>query len=144
MSAKYDSITDELEKCGEEWAKVEKELDTKPIEAVQADYDAEKEKFITNLKNREEEKKAANEDLKAKLKPKFDKIKEKVEAKKEQAAAEFKKGSYAEAISLYKAAATLLDDASEDFVLFKKEIAQSEAAIYGNIAFCFGKDKQDK
>lgn len=100
--------------------------------------------MLAQLQKKEAEKKTANEDLKAKLKPKFDKIKEKVEAKKEQAAAEFKKGSYAEAITLYKAAATLLDDASEDFGVFRKEIAQSEAAIFGNIAFCFGKDKQDK
>ena len=28
--------------------------------------------------------------------------------------------------------------------MFKKEIAQNEAAIFGNIAFCYGKDKQDK
>jgi hypothetical protein len=28
--------------------------------------------------------------------------------------------------------------------VFKKEIAQNEAAIFGNIAFCYGKDKQDK
>ncbi len=99
---------------------------------------------MVQLQKKENEKKTANENLKEKLKPKFEKIKEKVEAKKDQAAAEFKKGSYAEAISIYKAAATLLDDASEDFVVFKKEIAQSEAAIFGNIAFCYGKDKHDK
>ena len=32
----------------------------------------------------------------------------------------------------------------EDFGVFKKEIAQLEAAIYGNIAFCYGKDQQDR
>jgi tetratricopeptide (TPR) repeat protein len=85
-----------------------------------------------------------DEDRKTKLRPKFDKLKDKVEAKKEQAAADFKKGSYAEAINSYKAAATLLDDALEDFAVFKKDIAQMEAAIFGNIAFCYGKDKQDK
>lgn len=111
------------------------------MEAVQKEYDAEKEKVLAQLKKKEAEQKALNEDIKSKMKPKFDKIKEKVEAKKEQAAAEFKKGSYADAISLYKAAATLLDDASEDFSVFRKEIAQSEAAIFGNIAFCYGKDK---
>jgi hypothetical protein len=99
---------------------------------------------LAQLKKKEDEKKTQTENLKERLKPKFEKIREKVEAKKEQAAAEFKKGSYAEAITIYKAAATLLDDASEDFVVFKKEIAQNEAAIFGNIAFCYGKDKQDK
>lgn len=28
--------------------------------------------------------------------------------------------------------------------MFKKEIAQQEAAIFGNIAFCYGKDSQDR
>ena len=69
---------------------------------------------------------------------------EKVDAKKDQAAAEFKKGAYAESINLYKQAATLLDDALESFPVFKKDIAQMEAAIFGNIAFCYGKDKHDK
>ena len=45
---------------------------------------------------------------------------------------------------MYKAAASILDDCLEDFAVFKKEIAQQEAAIFGNIAFCYGKDKHDK
>lgn len=64
-----------------------------------------------------------DDDRKAKLRPKFEKLKEKVEARKEQAAADFKKGLYAEAINVYKQAATSLDDALEDFGVFKKEIA---------------------
>lgn len=88
--------------------------------------------------------KAADDEKKDKLRPKFDKLREKVDAKKDQAAAEFKKGAYAESINLYKQAATLLDDALESFPVFKKDIAQMEAAIFGNIAFCYGKDKHDK
>lgn len=42
------------------------------------------------------------------------------------------------------AAATLLEDILEDFPLFKKEISQLEATIFNNIAFCFGKDKQER
>lgn len=45
---------------------------------------------------------------------------------------------------MYKSAATLLDDALDSFGVFKKEIAQMEAAVFNNIAFCYGKDKQDK
>jgi hypothetical protein len=38
----------------------------------------------------------------------------------------------------------LLQDALDDFPLWKKEIGQFEANIYNNIAFCYGKDQQDK
>ena len=75
------------------------------------------------------------------MQPKFDKIKVKVESAKEKAQLEFKKGAYAEAIRLYKQAAEVLEIAYEDFGVFKKEIAQLEAAIFGNIAFCYGKDQ---
>ena len=56
-------------------------------------------------------------------KVKFEKIKSKIESKKEEAAAKFKNGSYAEAIKLYKNSAEQLDNALEDFPLFKKEIS---------------------
>ena len=42
---------------------------------------------------------------------------------KDKAVDEVKKGAYAEAISLYKKAAEILEIASEDFGIFKKEIA---------------------
>lgn len=84
---------------------------------------------------------AINTEKKKKLQPKFDKIKVKVETSKEKAQLEFKKGAYAEAIRLYKQAAEILEIAYEDFGVFKKEIAQLEAAIFGNIAFCYGKDQ---
>ena len=74
------------------------------------------------------------------MQPKFDKIKTKVEVAKEKAQIEFKKGAYAESVKLYKNAAEILEIAYEDFGVFKKEIAQLEAAIFGNIAFCYGKD----
>ena len=45
---------------------------------------------------------------------------------------------------MYKNAAEILEIAYEDFGVFKREIAQQEAAIFGNIAFCFGKDDQDR
>jgi len=45
---------------------------------------------------------------KEKQRPKFDKLKEKIEAKKETAAAKFKDGQYGEAISIYKLSAELL------------------------------------
>ena len=78
------------------------------------------------------------------MQPKFDKITEKVNTAKQKAQVEFKKGAYAEAIRLYKNAAEVLDIAMEDFSVFKKEIAQQEAAIFGNIAFCYGKDQQER
>ena len=80
----------------------------------------------------------------AKLQTKFDKIKDKVQASKDSAVNEVKKGSYAEAITLYKKAADILEIAYEDFSCFKKEIAQHEAAIFNNIAHCYGKDQHDK
>ena len=52
---------------------------------------------------------ALNNEKKKKLQPKFDKIKTKVEAAKEKAQDEFKKGLYAEAIQLYKNAAEILE-----------------------------------
>ena len=55
-----------------------------------------------------------------------------------------KKGDYAEAIVLYKKAVNILEIAYEDFGVFKKEIAQQEAAIFNNIAHCYGKDSHDK
>ena len=76
--------------------------------------------------------------------PKFEKIKQKVEVAKEKAQVEFKKGAYADSIKLYKNAAEILEIAYEDFGVFKKEIAQQEAAIFGNIAFCYGKEMQDR
>ena len=78
------------------------------------------------------------------MQPKFDKITEKVNTAKQKAQVEFKKGAYAEAIRLYKNAAEILDIAMEDFSVFKREIAQQEAAIFGNIAFCYGKDQQER
>jgi len=80
----------------------------------------------------------------AKLQPKFDKIKTKVQSYKDSAVDEVKKGSYAEAIAVYKKAAEVLEIAYEDFGVFKREIAQQEAAIFNNIAHCFGKDQHDK
>ena len=67
-----------------------------------------------------------------------------MQASKDKAVDEVKKGAYAEAIVLYKKAAEILDIASEDFGIFKKEIAQQEAAIFNNIAHCYGKDAHDK
>ena len=78
------------------------------------------------------------------MQPKFDKITDKVNTAKQKAQVEFKQGAYAEAIRLYKNAAEILDIAMEDFGVFKREIAQQEAAIFGNIAFCYGKDQQER
>lgn len=89
---------------------------------------------------------STNADLKKKDKqrPKFDKIKTKVDVKKDEAASLFKGGNYADAINAYKSCAEMLDNSLEDFPLFKREISQLEANIYNNIAFCYGKDQQDK
>lgn len=57
MSTKYDESINELTKTGEKWAKVEAEIAAKPIEEVQAEYDAEKEKVLAQLKKKEDEKK---------------------------------------------------------------------------------------
>jgi hypothetical protein len=57
------------------------------------------------------------------MQPKFDGIKKKVATYKDSAVDEVKKGSYAEAIALYKKAVDVLEIAYEDFGVFKKEIA---------------------
>ena len=66
---------------------------------------------------------AVNLEKRQKLQPKFDRIKGKVDAAKEKAQEEFKKGLYAEAIAQYKKAAEILEIALEDFSVFKKDIA---------------------
>lgn len=83
-------------------------------------------------------------DKKEAQRPKFDKVKQRVEQKKEEAATKFKAGNYVEANLLYKAAAESLDNSLESFPLFKKEISQLEAGVFNNIAFCYGKDQQHK
>lgn len=104
---------------------------------------AEDSKNEKDSKAEREKEEAKTETLskKAALQPKFDTLKSKVDQKKDAAAALFKNGSYAEAINLYKQAATLLDDALDSFAVFRREIAQMEATIFNNIAFCYGKDK---
>lgn len=82
----------------------------------------------------------ADYEKKEKQKPKFQKVQEKIELKKTEAAAKFKSGNYIEANKIYKSAAAQLEDLIEDFPLFKKEISQIEATIFNNMAFCFGKD----
>lgn len=67
-----------------------------------------------------------------------------METAKNKAQEEFKKGAYSEAIRLYKSAGEILEIAYEDFGVFKKEIAQLEASIFNNIAFCYGKDQHDR
>ena len=63
---------------------------------------------------------------------------------KEQAQTEFKKGSYSEAIALYKQAQELLEISQDDFDDYlKKELAQLEATIFSNLAFCHSKDSND-
>ncbi len=47
---------------------------------------------------------------KEKQRPKFEKLKEKIDTKKDAAAGKFKDGQYAEAIALYKNSAELLQD----------------------------------
>jgi tetratricopeptide (TPR) repeat protein len=76
--------------------------------------------------------------------PKFDKIKGRIESKKEEAADKFKQGRYADANKLYKNAAEQLSESLDQFPLFKKEISQLEAGVFNNIAFCYGKDQQHK
>jgi len=55
--------------------------------------------------------------------PKFDKLRVKIDSKKDEAASKFKEGQYAEAIKLYKTSAELMGDTLDQFPLFKKEIA---------------------
>ena len=45
---------------------------------------------------------------------------------------------------MYKQAEELLENAHEDFLPYlKKELAQAEAAIFGNLAFCYQKEQHD-
>jgi molybdopterin synthase catalytic subunit len=87
---------------------------------------------------------SADYEKKEQQRQKFQKIVERVEGRKNEAAAIFKKGDYIGANKIYKAAATLLEEILEDFPLFKKEISQLEATIFNNIAFCYGKDKMER
>ena len=68
----------------------------------------------------------------------------KVETKKTAAADQFKLGQYGEAIKSYKAAVNVLESASEDFPLFKKELAQMEATVFNNMAACCRKELNSK
>ena len=79
------------------------------------------------------------------LKDKFEStIKVKIDAIKTQAQDEFKKGSYSEAIALYKQAEEMLEIARDDFQeSHEKELAQIEATIFGNLAFCYQKEQHD-
>lgn len=61
---------------------------------------------------------------KEKQRPKFEKITTKINTKKDDAAAKFKTGLYAEAITCYNSAAEILAEALEDFPMFRREIAQ--------------------
>ena len=72
----------------------------------------------------------------------FDKtIRPKLDALKESAQVEFKKGSYSEAIAFYKKGEELLEIARDDFQNdLKKELALAEAAIFGNLALCYSKE----
>ena len=74
---------------------------------------------------------------KAKQSPKFEKIKDKIESKKDSAALKFKDGQYGDSIKVYQTAAEILSEAIEDFPLWRKEIGNLEANIFNNIAFCF-------
>ena len=94
--------------------------------------------------NSDDNAKKAEDKKTAKHNAAMKKQKEKVDKAKEEAASEFKKGCYAEAITHYQRAASTLENCVDDFQMFKKEISQMEAAIYGNIAFCYGKDQHDK
>ena len=82
---------------------------------------------------------------KEKMAPKFEKVKEKVQVQKDEAADAFKKGAYADSIAKYLRAAEILENAYDSFgQLFKKDLAQLEAAIFNNIAFCYGRQEDDR
>jgi len=83
---------------------------------------------------------ALDQAKKAQQKPKFDKVISKIEAKKKDASKQFGIGAFADAVKLYSGAAEILETLQEDFPLYKKEINQAEAAIFNNIAFCYGRD----
>jgi hypothetical protein len=66
---------------------------------------------------------SADYDKKEGQRPKFDKVKERIEVKKGEAASEFKRGDYISANKIYKQAADQLEILLEDFPLFTKEIS---------------------
>ena len=68
----------------------------------------------------------------------------KVEDKKSTAADLFKLGQYGEALKSYRAAVQVLESATEDFPLFKRELAQMEATIFNNMAACSRKELNSK
>lgn len=81
---------------------------------------------------------------KASQKERFEKVIVKIDTKKKEASKQFGLGSFGEAIKIYKSAAEVLETLLEDFPLYKKEIARSEAAIFNNIAFAYGRDENEK
>jgi tetratricopeptide (TPR) repeat protein len=88
----------------------------------------------------------SNEDYEKKEKQRsvWEKIEQRVNVKKEEAAKQFKLGQYSEANKVYLSAAEQLEEALDDLPLFKKEICQLEASIFNNIAFCYGKDQHHR
>ena len=99
---------------------------------------------VKNVSVADEAKVAINSAKKESQKPKFDKVLAKIDDKKKEASKQFGLGSFGDAIKIYKAAAEILETLLEDFPLFKKEVAQSEAAIFNNIAFAYGRDSNEK
>lgn len=82
---------------------------------------------------------------KERQRPKVEGIfRDKIEKKKGDANALFHKGDYSGAAKIFKVAADILEVTQEDFPLFKKEVANLEARLFGNIANCYSKDMFDK
>lgn len=87
---------------------------------------------------------AADQEKKDKQRPKIDKVLLKVEGKKTEAADLFKLGQYGGAVKVYKQGTEVLENAIEDFPLFKQEFVQIEATIFNNIAACCNKELNSK
>ena len=73
------------------------------VDGVEAGMKADEEKKTERPQS------AITTEKRTRLQPKFDKVKAKVDVAKEKAQVQFKKGSYAEAIKLYKNAAEILE-----------------------------------
>jgi hypothetical protein len=82
----------------------------------------------------------ALEEKKIKQKPKIDKLLKKCQDYKDDAAAKIKLGQYGDAIKVYLKGTASLEDAIEDFPLWKQELTQYEASLFNNISVCHNKN----
>lgn len=62
---------------------------------------------------------------------------DKIDKLKDEAALQYKKGLYEEAVTIYEKAAKVSHDEASHFKYKKKDLISKEASIYSNMAACY-------